>query len=104
VKQLDETGVTRRDAPPANLHGGTADQVRGLGLQCPHEIVSGDPTVGVDSPERLIRQIPPSPQETLRLAERAVEGEVFETLQGILSNKGMDRSFGRQDPARLSDM
>jgi hypothetical protein len=104
MKQLGEADVTRRDPPPANLYGGTVEQVRDLCLQRPNEIVSGDPTVGVDSPERLIRQIPPSPQETPGLAERAVKVEVFETLQGILSNKGMNRSLGRQDLTRGHNM
>jgi hypothetical protein len=104
VKQLGETDVTHLYPSPTNLYGGTADQMRGLALQRPHEIVSGDPTDSVDSAERLVGEVPLSLQQTLRLADRAVKGEVFEALQGVLGHKGMDRSFGRQDPARLSDM
>jgi hypothetical protein len=54
--------------------------MRGLALQRPHEIVSGDPTDSVDSAERLVGEVPLSLQETLRLSDCAVKGEVFEAL------------------------
>jgi hypothetical protein len=80
VKQLGETDVAHLYPSPTNLYWGTADQMRGLALQRPHEIVSGDSTVGVDSPVRLVGEVPLSLQQTLRLADRAVKGEVFESL------------------------
>jgi hypothetical protein len=80
VKQLGETDVAHFYPSPTNLYGGTVDQMRGLALQRPHEIVSGDSTVGVDSPVRLVGEVPLSLQQTLRLADRAVKGEVFEAL------------------------
>jgi hypothetical protein len=104
VEHLPETNIMWFHPPSPHLQRRPLGQGGNLDLQGPAQIFPVDAPAGKVPTENLAGEIPPSPEEGSGFAHRPIEGEAFHPLQGVLGDKAMNRSLGRQDPGGIRHM